>query len=234
MRFASRGSTSSGPSMSRIAQFFHPIIDALLGAPEKQETPMSNIRPLPAEGIHDPNDLCNGVYNEHPRLKNLKWEDAELQAALDYIERSSGATIGDWASIVNTGANGAPSLRTSTMCRFLKHGQFYDADVRQILLTPYSVLVAIWQIATPNVPMPQFQPFVFEAETAGASPVGEEIKPPIRAWPTYRNTSRTAKAGDKYTEKGSGDVYGCYLYAISGIFGQPGTQFLYWQKDYDR
>jgi hypothetical protein len=219
--------------MARIAQLFNLTIDALFGAPEKQETRNMPIRPLPAEGIHDPNDLCNGVYNQDPRLANLKWDDPRFQAALNYIERSAGAAITAWDSLVNPGANGAPDLRTSTLARFVKLGQFYDADVRQIYLTPYSVLVAIWEITSPKVPMPQMQPFVFEAETAGASPVGEEIKPPIRGWPTFKNTSANARVGDVYTDR-SGDEWRCDRYFLSGFFGRPGIEYLYWEKKYDR
>lgn len=154
------------------------LVKIIIGRKEKQ-LPLT-ISPVPA-GIFDPNDLCNGVYNEDPELSNLAWTNRRFQAALAYVLRSSGGSLRDnsWGSVVNkAGAQGDTDLRTSTFCRIWVGSVYHDADVRNIYRTPVSVVTALFELARPGQPIPPFQPFVYEAEDpATESPIGAEMKP---------------------------------------------------------
>lgn len=202
--------------------------------PLAERSNMIQIPPVP-EGIADPKDLCNGVYNEDYELQNLAWSNRRLHASLAYILRMSGARVAGWASIVNQGANGAPSLRTSTLARLVNpNGTYHDADVRNIYRTPLSVVYALFEIANPGASMPQIQPFVFEAEDAGPSPVGEQITPSRMPFPTWRNIGTGVKAGDRYTAK-NGDEYEAMTIILSmGFFGQGAVTEIVWKKAYLR
>ena len=234
MSSAAEGRTEEAMNFRR--ELRRALIDPILG--RKKAIMPVEIPPVPP-GIVDPNDLCNGVYNEDPELESLAWSNRRLQASLAYVLRSSKGEIreGGWGSALNkTGVPGGADLRTSTFARIWAGNVYHDADVRNIYRTPMSVVFALWELANPGKPMPQIQPFIFEAEDAPESPIG----PPLNPNPSPHRRLYSVKAGDK-TEVGKTfeALDGRYLKVMlsipgAGPFGVGGRNEPAWEKIYDR
>ena len=194
---------------------------------------MIEIPALP-EGIADENDLCNGVYNDDAELANLAWKNQRLHAAINYVKRAiPDAIFGEWGAVKNSGAHTAPSLLTSTYVRVFRGNAYYDCDVRNLYKAPEGI-VATLQALT-GIPV-QVQPFVYEAELAGPSPIGAEVKPsPWGARRLWRNLSSQYKVGDRYEAlDGWYDLRNVVVVPGQGPFGMGRKEEMMWEKGYSR
>lgn len=141
--------------------------------------PTLSIPPVPS-GIENPNDLYNGDYNELP---DLRWDNPDFHAKLawivDNLKKLLGReiTIAGWAAARNIGPG--DTRLTSTYAAFtIPDGRRFDADCRNIMLTPMSVVAAIYEMATMKW-MPQITPY------PGLDALYPDSRPVGTPWPDH-------------------------------------------------
>lgn len=204
---------------------------------------MITIPPVP-EGIFDPNDLCNQVYNEDPELVNLKWSSPRFQDSLEWILESSGGKVEQWASTVNVGSPEAAPMRTSTMVRISVAGTYDDFDVRNVYRTPSSVVTMLYELANKGAYPPQFKPYIYEARNpVSVDPVGAEWPDHIFALNGGKVTGRKIyhsagadnfKIGDTFERRDGIYQKLSYWVKTPSLMGNDGVQASIWERVYAR
>lgn len=205
------------------------------------------IPPVP-EGIFNENDLCNQVYNENPELVNLRWDNPRFHLRLKYILDQVGGVAKEWFSPLNPSAPipGATELRMSTMVRIEAFGVYDDFDVRNIFITPSSVVAMLWELANPRKIAPQRQPYNFDGESDAIAVTGDPIG---AGWPDHpfafnagAPTGRkifhpaagdTRKVGETYRRE-DGDYVKINYWKVPASLSGGGVQAPVWERVYAR
>ncbi len=200
---------------------------------------MLTIPPV-AAGIFNPLDLYNDNYNELP---DLTWQNPTLHDTMAWLNEQIPFEIVSWGSVLNQGTPGFPGLRSSTHVglKLKSNGAMQAVDVRNIMLTPMSVHVMLYELANPGSVVPQIKPY------PGYKVRHPDTSDPIGApWPDHPqakvNPDRKffhPATGDEYPvdaifERSDGVYKKCRFIVSQGFFFSPAVFDYHWQKEYSR
>jgi hypothetical protein len=186
---------------------------------------MAVIIPIVPEGISDPTNLYNDMYQDLP---DLRWDDVTFQDTLLWLAEEQPHTIDKWYATYNS-SPATSALGQTNYTAKLPNGKTFEVDVRNVAYYPSSVLYTLSCVAgDPLETVPQYPGYDARNPKKGY-PIGAPLKKqPWKDRVLYEDIlPGQYEVGEVYVEADS-DRYTKVSYQVSqNVYGTA------WEQTFD-